>query len=127
MGSYAIHGRIYIRACITWLGSVAPPGLSHVSGVSGMSTPRVACLRATALPCMGPPGCTSTNSPPSAAPIAIGGTHSGGGHPDDTGSRFKANPAKLPRLDLRSATDSSKAMLAMENWLFGSIPMQLFT
>eukprot|EP00971_Amphidinium_carterae_P220715 4381906-Amphidinium_carterae.1 len=49
----------------------------------------------------------------------VGGTQQGSGHPDDTGSRFKATPAKLPRLGLRNATDSSIYVhVGNRNWQF---------
>eukprot|EP00971_Amphidinium_carterae_P026673 526197-Amphidinium_carterae.3 len=77
---------------------------------------------AAATPCAGTgatPGVTSTNPQPGTPAFsAQGGTHTGGGSPDESGGRFKATPAKVPRLDLRTATDSSKAMLAVENWLW---------
>eukprot|EP00971_Amphidinium_carterae_P348638 6490605-Amphidinium_carterae.3 len=94
---------------VSTIGS-APPGLSHVSGIS---TPGVACFGASASPCVATPGVASTG-PQSATPVVTG--H--GGHTDDTGARFKATPAKLPRLDLRTATDASKSMLAVESWLW---------
>eukprot|EP00971_Amphidinium_carterae_P271633 5389897-Amphidinium_carterae.2 len=103
-------------------GTAAPPGLSHVSGVTGSAgpvTPGVSCYGATACPCMGTPGYPTGQPPPGTpAPSVVGGTAPGSGHPDDAGSRFKATPTKLPRLDLRNATDSAKSMLAVENWLF---------
>eukprot|EP00971_Amphidinium_carterae_P077029 1521954-Amphidinium_carterae.2 len=111
--NWSMQGSTIGRA--STIGSLHPPVLSHASGIS---TPG----GATASPCVGigaTPGVTST-LPQSGTPAVTGhgGHHTGGGHSDDTGARFKATPAKLPRLDLRSATDSSKAMLAVENWLW---------
>eukprot|EP00971_Amphidinium_carterae_P306248 6086210-Amphidinium_carterae.1 len=74
------------------IGSLHPPGLSHVSGIS---SPGVACFGATASPYagIGAPGVTSTNPQPGTPAFSgQGGHHTCGGNPDESGGRFKATP-----------------------------------
>eukprot|EP00971_Amphidinium_carterae_P277976 5518156-Amphidinium_carterae.1 len=119
-----------MQGCASTIGSVGPPGLglSHVSGISGISghsTPGLGCFGATATPgagiAAGPSqGAQSFIPPGTPAPSMAGGIqHGAGGNPHDGGSsRFKATHAKLPKLDIRSISESSKVMLAVETWLW---------
>eukprot|EP00971_Amphidinium_carterae_P329147 6461438-Amphidinium_carterae.1 len=114
-----------MQGAASTIGSVGPPGLglSHVSGVTGLSTPGIGCFGATATPDAGigagpSPGTHPFIPPGTPAPSMAGGTHGGHGGPHDDSSKFKATHAKLPKLDIRSISDSSKIMLAVETWLW---------